>query len=71
MLVSLMWRILLKSKWISTLLNFDSVSLGSIWSYKLIPTVEVTVHQNEELSCPTKDLLVWPRYDLARVRSAF
>lgn len=34
---------------------------------------EVIVHQNEELSCPTKDLLVWPWYDLtiSRARSAF
>lgn len=28
---------------------------------------EVIVHQSEELSCPTKDLHVWPRYDLALV----
>lgn len=41
------------------------------WTYKLIPMVEVTAHQNGEFSCPAKDLLVWSKYDLASARSAF
>lgn len=42
-----------------------------MWSYKLIPTVDVTVHQNEDMLCPIEDLLVWPKHDLARAWSAF